>query len=108
MPFILGGILEGPRMHEGLPQRLSGKTPPASAGDTGLIPGTGTSPGEGNGNALQYSCLENPWTEEPGRLQSMGSQSQTRLSVSAETTQWVEASLQKRSAPGAAAPVLLV
>ena len=30
--------------------------------------------GEGNGNPLQYSCLENPWTEEPGRLQSMGSQ----------------------------------
>ena len=30
--------------------------------------------GEGNGNAVQYSCLENPWTEEPGRLQSMGSQ----------------------------------
>ena len=29
--------------------------------------------GEGNGTQLQYSCLENPWTEEPGRLQSMGS-----------------------------------
>ena len=29
--------------------------------------------GEGNGNPLQYSCLENPWTEGPGRLQSMGS-----------------------------------
>ena len=29
------------------------------------------SPGEGNGNPLQYSCLENPWTEEPGGLQSM-------------------------------------
>ena len=29
--------------------------------------------GEGNGTLLQYSCLENPWTEEPGRLQSMGS-----------------------------------
>ena len=29
--------------------------------------------GEGNGTPLQYSCLENPWTEEPGRLQSMGS-----------------------------------
>ena len=29
--------------------------------------------GEGNGNPLRYSCLENPWTEEPGRLQSMGS-----------------------------------
>ena len=36
--------------------------------------------GEGNGTPLQYSCLENPWTEEPGRLQSMGSLSQTRLS----------------------------
>ena len=30
--------------------------------------------GEGNGTPLQYACLENPWTEEPGRLQSMGSQ----------------------------------
>ena len=30
--------------------------------------------GEGNSTPLQYSCLENPWTEEPGRLQSMGSQ----------------------------------
>ena len=30
------------------------------AGDWGLIPGSGRSPGEGNGNALQYSCLENP------------------------------------------------
>ena len=30
--------------------------------------------GEGNGNPLQYSCLENSWTEEPGGLQSMGSQ----------------------------------
>ena len=29
--------------------------------------------GEGNGTPLQYSCLENPWTEEPGGLQSMGS-----------------------------------
>ena len=30
-------------------------------------------PGEGNGKPLQYSCLGNPWTEEPGGLQSMGS-----------------------------------
>ena len=36
--------------------------------------------GEGNGTPLQYSCLENPWTEEPGRLQSTGSLSRTRLS----------------------------
>ena len=35
---------------------------------------------EGNGTPLQCSCLENPWTEEPGGLQSMGSLSQTRLS----------------------------
>ena len=46
------------------------KNPPASAGDLGLIPGSGRSPGEGNGNPLQYSCLGNPRTEEPGRLQS--------------------------------------
>ena len=33
---------------------------PANAGDVGSIPGSGRSPGEGNGNPLQYSCLENP------------------------------------------------
>ena len=44
----------------GLPCRLSGvKNPPASTGDSSLIPGSGRSPGDGNGNALQYSCLEN-------------------------------------------------
>ena len=36
-----------------------------------MIPGLGRSPEGGHGNPLQYSCLENPWTEEPGRLQSM-------------------------------------
>ena len=36
------------------------KNPPANAGDTGSIPGSGRFPGEGNGNLLQYSCLENP------------------------------------------------
>ena len=39
------------------------KSPPASvgvAGDMGSIPGAGRSPGEGSGNPLQYSCLENP------------------------------------------------
>ena len=33
---------------------------PANVGDVGLIPGLGRSPGEGNGNLLQYSCLGNP------------------------------------------------
>ena len=35
------------------------KNPPANAGDQGLIPGSGRSPGGGKGNPLQYSCLEN-------------------------------------------------
>ena len=48
---------------------------PANAGDLGSFPGLGRSPGEGNGNPLQYSSLENPWIEEAGRLWSMGSQS---------------------------------
>ena len=45
-----------------------------NAGDLGSVPGWGRSLGEGNDYPLQYSCLENPWTEEPGGLQSMGSQ----------------------------------
>ena len=51
------------------------KNPSANAGDmrdVGVIPGSGRSPGEGNGNPLQYSCLENSMAEEPGGLQSMG------------------------------------
>ena len=36
------------------------KNPPANAGDTGLIPGLGRFPGEGNGNPLQYSYMGNP------------------------------------------------
>ena len=36
------------------------KSPPANAGDTGSIPGSGRSPGGGNGSLLQDSCLENP------------------------------------------------
>ena len=43
--------------------------------ELGSIPGSGRSPEEGNGNPLQDSYLKKfPWTEEPGRLQSMGSQ----------------------------------
>ena len=76
-PYILsfGGFLYG----------LVVKNPPASAGDTGdagLIPGSGRSPGVGNGNPLQYSCLENPmnkgswWTTVQGDAKS-----RTRLSM---------------------------
>ena len=40
------------------------KNPPANAGGTGSIPGSGRSSGEGNGNPLQYSCLGNPMDRE--------------------------------------------
>ena len=66
------------------------KNLPAKVGDArhmGLVPGSGRSPGGGQGNPLQYSCLEEgraihpsilawriPGTEEPGRQQSKGSQ----------------------------------
>ena len=56
-------------MGEGFPDGMVVKNP-AKAGDVGSIPGSGRPPGGGNGNPLQYSCLENPMD----RLQSMGSQ----------------------------------
>ena len=40
------------------------KNPPANAGDTGSIPGSGRPPGEGNGTPLQYFCLKNPMDME--------------------------------------------
>ena len=42
------------------------KNPPANAGDVSSIPGSGRSPGEGNGNPLQYSCLGNPMNRGAG------------------------------------------
>ena len=54
------------------PAGSDGKTSAYSLGDPGLIPGSGRSSGEGNGTQLQYSCLEIPWREEHGRLQSVG------------------------------------
>ena len=47
---------------------------PANAADMGSIPGSGRSPGEGNGNHSSILTWEIPWIEEPGRLQSMRSQ----------------------------------
>ena len=49
------------------------KNLPATVGDTGLIPGSGRSPGEGNGNSLQNSCLGNVMDRGSDWLQSMGS-----------------------------------
>ena len=62
----------------GFPSGSVAKNLPDNAGDAGLIPGPGRSPGEGNGHPLQYSCLGNP----PGRLQSMGLQEW-------DTTEWL-------------------
>ena len=44
----------------GFPRGSDGKASAYNAGDPGSIPGSGSFPGEGNGNPLQYSCLENP------------------------------------------------
>ena len=63
------------------------ENPPAGAGDLrdeGSIPEWGGSPGRGQsdtGSPLQYSRLENPWTEEPGGLQSMGSKKSGMLTL---------------------------
>ena len=45
---------------KGFPGDSEAKEPACKVGDLGLIPGSGGSPGEGNGYPIQYSCLENP------------------------------------------------
>ena len=59
--FFFAGFLSG----------LVGKESAYNTGDPGLIHGSGRSPGDRNGNPLQYSSWKIPQTEEPGRLQSM-------------------------------------
>ena len=64
----------------GFPSSSDGKASACNAGDLGSIPGSGRSPGEGNGDPLQYSCLENPM--DRGALWAAGhgvAKSQTRL-----------------------------
>ena len=65
------------REFKGVPGGSVVKNPPANTGRAGLIPGLGRSPGEGNGNPLQCSCLGNPmgrgaWTTTVHGLQSVG------------------------------------
>ena len=61
----------------GFPGWLSGKEVTHNAGNAGLIPGLGRSPGERNGKPLQYSCLENPmdrgawWATVPGLTEEL-------------------------------------
>ena len=56
--FSLGNSLKSTNL--GIPGGSDSKAPARNAGDLSLIPGSERSPGEGNGNPLQYSCLENP------------------------------------------------
>ena len=63
--------------------QLSGKELACSAGDLGSVPGSGRSPGEYNATHSSILVWRTPRTEEPGRLQSTGSQSQTQLSDNA-------------------------
>ena len=68
-------------MWGGFPGGSEGKASACSAGDLGLIPGLRRSPGEGYGNPLQYSCLENPMDGRAWQATVHGNaKSQTRLS----------------------------
>ena len=86
-PSSIPGLGRSPEKELGYPLQYSWaslvaqmvKDPPAMGETWGLIPELVRSPGKGNGNSLQYSCLEIPWTEEPGVLQSMGLQGGKRV-----------------------------
>ena len=56
------------------PGGSDGKAAAYNAGDLGSIPGSGRSPGEGNSNLLSILAWKIPWTDEPGRPQTIGSQ----------------------------------
>ena len=65
------------------PGSSDGKETACNARDLGLIPGSGRSPGEGNGNPLQFSCLENSMDREAWQARVHGvTKSQTRLTLS--------------------------
>ena len=75
------------------PGGSDGKESACNAGDPGPIPGSGRSPEEGNGNSLQYSCLENPMDRGAWYATAHGvAKSQTQLSgfsLSLKMTNWV-------------------
>ena len=69
-----------PVQYQGMSGGAVVKNPPAGAGDTSSISGSGRSPGGGKGNLLQYPCWEIPWTEEPGGYSPWATKGQTQLS----------------------------
>ena len=76
MGFALESFDSGSTLEGGFPGGSDDKESTCNAGDPGLIPGSGTSPGEGKGNPFQYSCLENStdggawWATVPGVAKS--------------------------------------
>ena len=68
-----------------LPKWLSGNESACSAGDAGSVPGSGKSPGEGNGNPFQYSCLGNPMHRGAWRAAVHGVKKKSRTWLSDET-----------------------
>ena len=66
------GNLLGLQMVAGFPGGSDSKESACNVAGLGSIPGSGRFPGGGHGNPLQYSCLENSLTEEPGDLQAIG------------------------------------
>ena len=70
----------------GFPGGSVSKEPTCNAGDLGSVPGLGTSPGGGHGNALQCSCLENPMDSGAWALQPVGSQRAGRDPVAQHST----------------------
>ena len=82
-------LIKDPLMQTlGFPGGSEDKAPACNAGDPGSIPGLGRSPGEGNGNPLQYSCLENPMERGAWRATVHGvAKSRTQLSDFAHHTQ---------------------
>ena len=92
-PITIHQLNRGFKPHWGFPGGSVVKNLPASAGDigdTGSIPGSGRSPGEGNGNPLQYSYLENPmdrgawWATVLGVSQSEHAQTQVEIKAQME------------------------
>ena len=68
-------------MQPGFPGGSDGKESACNAGDVGSVPGLGRSPGEGDGNPLQYSCLENSMDTGAWQATVHGvAKSRTRLS----------------------------
>ena len=79
--WVLYVCLPQLKIKRGFPDSSAGKESACNAGDLGLVPGLGKSPGERNGSPLQYSCLENSMDREAWWATVHGiTKSQTRLS----------------------------